>query len=103
VEIWLGNFSEGKNVPGRVKEVKASGEPSQLYQADIQDLCIGDIPILVGSCLCHQGVTPSQPAAYFIVMSHHAQLQYYDFRRWLRQHSAIDTYAFDVCDFHQRQ
>ena len=42
-----------------------------VHEADVQDLCIGEIPVLVGSCLCHQPLAPgtSQPGAisYFIV------------------------------------
>ena len=47
----------------------------QQFQADIQDLCVGEIPVLVGSCLCHQPVQRATcagaPVSYFIVTFYH--------------------------------
>lgn len=42
------------NVEIFAKEVVPDGGGPQTHHADIRDLCIGDIPVLVGSCLCHQ-------------------------------------------------
>jgi DNA-directed RNA polymerase beta subunit len=42
-----------------------------MHEADIRDLCVGEIPALVGSCLCHQPLPPGARQTgglcYFIV------------------------------------
>lgn len=51
--------------------IRSSGANGQTYenQADVRDLCIGEVPILVGSTLCHRPVQrPNEDATcYFIV------------------------------------
>lgn len=37
------------------------------HDADIRDLCVGEIPVLVGSVMCHQPPAPGRNVAYFIV------------------------------------
>ena len=64
----LGRSYNGRllvNIEIFVREVAADGGGTQTHHADIRDLCIGEIPILVGSCLCHQSGNGSM--AHFIV------------------------------------
>lgn len=42
------------------------GEMVQQHVADIQKLCVGEIPVLVGSKLCYRH-EKNPPASYFIV------------------------------------
>lgn len=47
--------------------IRESGSENT-HQADIHDLCAGDIPVLVGSVLCHQSLNcQSGCACYFVV------------------------------------
>lgn len=57
------------NVDISIRETAPNGEKANVHQADICDLCVGDIPVLVGSVLCHQAVTQSSAgnACYFVV------------------------------------
>lgn len=41
------------------------GELVHQYTADIQDLCVGEVPVLVNSVLCHRPA-PVPPACFFI-------------------------------------
>ena len=56
----------------------------QQFQADIQDLCVGEIPVLVGSCLCHQPVQRATcagaPVSYFIVTFYNMTLLKFHFQ-----------------------
>jgi DNA-directed RNA polymerase beta subunit len=57
------------NVDIAIRETAQIGEKANTHQADICDLCVGDIPVLVGSVLCHQSATQSAGgnACYFVV------------------------------------
>jgi hypothetical protein len=55
------------NVDITVREVGESGGVPRVHHTDVRDLCIGEIPVLVGSCLCHQPVSTVGSVAHFIV------------------------------------
>lgn len=44
-----------------IKSTGPAGQPFE-NQADVRGLCIGEIPVLVGSCLCHRPL-PERPSA----------------------------------------
>ncbi len=57
-----------------IKTTNAATGETYENQADVRDLCVGEIPVLVGSCLCHRplggGSAPSGgglSASYFVV------------------------------------
>ena len=73
VEITVRDVANAEESPrtAGVRETRAVAP--ELHQAEVQNLCVGEIPILVGSCLCHQSTAPNhgsritQPMPYFIV------------------------------------
>ena len=74
VSLVTDNWSLDKRMLDDIKS--STGEEAvQQFQADIQDLCVGEIPVLVGSCLCHQPVQRATctgaPVSYFIVTFYH--------------------------------
>lgn len=57
------------NVEISIRETGTSESAGRTHQADIHELCVGDIPVLVGSVLCHQPLNRQSGtnACYFVV------------------------------------
>jgi DNA-directed RNA polymerase beta subunit len=52
-----------------IRETGTGDIPGRIHQADIHELCVGEIPVLVGSVLCHQPFNRQSGtnACYFVV------------------------------------
>ena len=59
------------NLDISIRETATGDEGANVHQADIRDLCVGEIPVLVGSTLCHQSIkthgNTCGNACYFVV------------------------------------
>jgi DNA-directed RNA polymerase beta subunit len=59
------------NLDISIRENTTDDNAANVHQADIRDLCVGEIPVLVGSTLCHQSIKAQGNvcgnACYFVV------------------------------------
>lgn len=64
----LGRSYTGRLLVDVVITVKqtVNGEVVQQFTTDIKDVCVGEIPVLVGSAVCHR-VLPGAASCFFIV------------------------------------
>lgn len=65
LEIVVKQTVAAGETPRSVCVLPSAGQVVQQFSADIHDMCVGEVPVLVGSCLCHR--PPGALSCYFIV------------------------------------